>query len=104
PQTKSRSNTEERSMNRRSSRAEGKPSCQNDIGLSPIPLRSSQQSRRGVLADRIAVFAICALLICAFSLTAQELNVTLQGRVFDTTGAAISQAEVTAVNEATGVS
>jgi Carboxypeptidase regulatory-like domain/TonB dependent receptor len=48
--------------------------------------------------------AICFLLFgAALPLPAQVVTVTVQGRVYDTTGAAISQATVTVVNAATGL-
>jgi len=44
------------------------------------------------------------LLGCSVLLNAQVVTVTIQGRIYDATGAAISQANVTAVNAATGLS
>src|SRR5262249_31054913 len=44
------------------------------------------------------------LLAASVSVTAQVVTVNVQGRVNDSSGAAISQATVTAVNAATGVS
>jgi hypothetical protein len=51
-------------------------------------------------------YALCLILLAslALPLRAQVVTVTIQGRVYDTTGAAISQASVTAVNAATGFS
>jgi hypothetical protein len=51
-------------------------------------------------------YALCLILLASLvlSLQAQVVTVTVQGRVYDTTGAAISQASVTAVNAATGFS
>src|SRR5690349_6034403 len=46
-----------------------------------------------------AVFVICAL-----AYTHAQVSVSLEGRVYDTTGAAIAQASVTVVNPATGFS
>jgi len=50
--------------------------------------------------------AVCAALVLIASLpgTAQVVTVTVQGRVYDSSGAAITQATVTAVNAATGLS
>jgi hypothetical protein len=49
---------------------------------------------------------VCLLVGCAMSVlaAAQTVNVTIQGRVFDSTGAVIPQASVTAVNASTGFS
>src|SRR5712692_6542098 len=60
-------------------------------------LRSGFQARQ---------FALCLFLLAcvALPLHAQVVTVTVQGRVYDTTGAAISLASVTAVNAATGFS
>jgi len=51
---------------------------------------------------RLAV--LLAVLLTTSSLSAQVVTVTIQGRVYDTTGAAISQANVSAANTATGFS
>jgi len=51
---------------------------------------------------RLAV--LLAVLLTASSLSAQVVTVTIQGRVYDTTGAAISQANVSVTNPATGFS
>src|SRR3989442_1324954 len=50
-------------------------------------------------------FALCLVLLGAACLpaNAQVVTVSIQGRVYDTSGAAISQATVTAVNPATGL-
>src|SRR6184192_2386074 len=45
-----------------------------------------------------------AVLLAASSLSAQVVTVTIQGRVYDTTGAAIPQANVSVTNPATGFS
>src|SRR5690348_8822455 len=45
---------------------------------------------------------LLAVVIVASALHAQVVTVTIQGRVYDTTGAAISQANVSATNTATG--
>src|SRR5215468_1456616 len=44
------------------------------------------------------------ILMASLSVSAQVVTVTVQGRVYDSSGAAISQATVTAVNAATGLS
>ncbi len=51
---------------------------------------------------RALSYVLCLVVLAVFPLWAQELTVTIQGRVYDTTGAAISQAKVSAVNSATG--
>ena len=56
---------------------------------------------------RSSFFQLCrstflAVLIVASALHAQVVTVTIQGRVYDTTGAAISQANVSVTNTATG--
>jgi hypothetical protein len=55
---------------------------------------------------RCAAVALCLglLLILSNSLMAQTVTSSVQGRVYDTTGAAIPEATVTAVNSDTGVS
>jgi carboxypeptidase family protein len=56
--------------------------------------------------SRPLVWALCCLAIFAVGIPGigQVVTVTVQGRVYDSSGAAISQATVTAVNAATGVS
>jgi len=56
--------------------------------------------------SRSLAHALCfiALLAAGLTVMAQVVTVTVQGRVYDSTGAAISQAAVTAVNAATGLS
>jgi outer membrane receptor protein involved in Fe transport len=51
-------------------------------------------------------YVLCLVMVAALvpPLQAQVVSVTIQGRVYDTTGAAISQATVTVVNVATGFS
>ncbi len=53
-----------------------------------------------------AIRTVCALMLvlATLPLSAQVVTVTVQGRVNDSSGAAISQATVTAVNAATGLS
>ena len=62
------------------------------------PLTSNLRAR--VLTTLSAVL----LLTTSVSVTAQVVSVNVQGRVNDSSGAAISQATVTAVNAATGLS
>ena len=50
----------------------------------------------------LAVCAVVMLMAC-LPVMAQVVTVTVQGRVYDSSGAAISQATVTAVNAATGL-
>ena len=61
----------------------------------------SKQFRATTLA--LALFGLMVS-IAFVPLTAQVVTVTIQGRVYDSSGAAISQAAVTAVNAATGLS
>ena len=58
------------------------------------------------LVGRSGLLALLFVLsgISVVVLYAQEVTVTVQGRIFDSTGAAIPQASVTAVNAATGLS
>jgi len=51
-------------------------------------------------------YVVCVVILAAvvLPLQAQVVTVTIQGRVYDATGAAISQASVTVVNAATGFS
>src|SRR5579859_2790515 len=50
------------------------------------------------------VFCLVAVIVAALPGMAQVVTVTVQGRVYDSSGAAIAQASVTAVNAATGLS
>ena len=59
---------------------------------------------RKVLRFTRHVMGIVCLLLAGMLATAQVVTVTVQGRVYDSTGAAIPQATVTAVNSATGLS
>ncbi|MBV8050145.1 MAG: TonB-dependent receptor [Acidobacteriaceae bacterium] len=55
----------------------------------------------------IAVLCLVSLLVCLAApvrVAAQAVNVTIQGRVYDTTGAVVPQATVAAQNQATGLS
>src|SRR5712692_7463848 len=49
------------------------------------------------------VVGVVLAAVAVLPLQAQVVTVTVQGRVYDTTGAAISQATVTVVNAATGL-
>ena len=50
------------------------------------------------------VVTVAVVLMVSLTLSAQVVTVTVQGRVYDSSGAAISQATVSAVNAATGIS
>ena len=74
-------------------------------------LRKQEPSTTGRLVASTATALRCAsiaalfLLFVAMALPAfPQVNTSVQGRVYDTTGAAIPQATVTALNNATGVS
>jgi len=72
-------------------------------------LRARCDSRRATLRNRmwtlmVAVFCLLLLVAQAALLQAQTVTVTVQGRVSDTTGAAIPEATVTVANAATGYS
>ena len=74
-------------------------------------LRKQEPSTTGRLVASTATALRCAsiaalfLLFVAMALPAfAQVNTSVQGRVYDTTGAAIPQATVTALNNATGVS
>lgn len=54
--------------------------------------------------SRAVALGFLFLMMALAVLPAQEVTVTVQGRIFDTTGAAIPQATVTVVNTATGLS
>ena len=54
--------------------------------------------------SRASLFCWVLAAISIGPAVAQTVNVTIQGRVYDSTGAAIPQATVTAVNTATGLS
>src|SRR5215468_11614216 len=71
-----------------------------------MTMEPSRDPRSHQLRKTAVVPALCGLMISiAFvPLTAQVVTVTVQGRVYDSSGAAISQANVTAANAATGLS
>src|SRR6202041_3125201 len=59
------------------------------------------------LWKQVSRLSLCCGLVAAVSISpavAQTVNVTIQGGVYDSTGAGIPQASVTAVNTATGLS
>ncbi|HZQ25059.1 MAG TPA: carboxypeptidase regulatory-like domain-containing protein [Terriglobales bacterium] len=88
-----------------SSRAVAKPGASGRIPQSPMVYSAALSWSR--LRDRRCLPALAFLLLLLYpspSLRAQLVNVTVQGRVFDTSGAAISDANVTAANTATGLS
>ena len=69
-------------------------------------MESNRGLRRKKFRSTMLALALSGLVVSvAFvPLTAQVVTVTVQGRVYDSSGAAISQATVTAVNAATGLS
>src|SRR5437870_711166 len=81
--------------NRRSEPSVGGGANREDAGMTT----SAQSSLRNV---RLAVLLV--VFLTASSLSAQVVTVTIQGRVYDTTAAAISQANVSVTNPATGFS
>src|SRR2546429_4903775 len=81
--------------NRRSEPSVGGGANGEDAGMTT----SAQSSLRNV---RLAVLLV--VFLTASSLSAQVVTVTIQGRVYDTTGAAISQANVAVTTRATGCS
>src|SRR5438876_2719880 len=81
--------------NRRSEPSVGGGANREDAGMTT----SAQSSLCNV---RLAVLLV--VFLTASSLSAQVVTVTIQGRVYDTTGAAISQANVSVTNPATGFS
>src|SRR6266568_3888079 len=82
--------------NRRSEPSVGGSANREDAGMTTTSAQSSLCNVR--LAVLLVVF------LTASSLSAQVVTVTIQGRVYDTTGAAISQANVSVTNPATGFS
>src|SRR5436189_2020663 len=81
--------------NRRSEPSVGGGANRRDAGM-PTSAQSSLRNLR--------LAALVAVLLMASVLSAQVVTVTIQGRVYDTTGAAISQANVSVTNPATGFS
>src|SRR2546427_12174267 len=82
--------------NRRSEPSVGGGANREDAGMTTTSAQSSLCNVR--LAVLLVVFLTASLL------SAQVVTVTIQGRVYDTTGAAISQANVSVTNRASGVS
>src|SRR6059058_3149948 len=82
--------------NRKSEPSVGGGANREDAGMTTTSAQSSLCNVR--LAVLLVVF------LTASSLSAQVVTVTIQGRVYDTTGAAISQANVSVTNPATGFS
>src|SRR3989441_11085483 len=82
--------------NRRSEPSVGGGANREDAGMTTTSAQSSLCNVR--LAVLLVVF------LAASSLSAQVVTVTIQGRVYDTTGAAIPQANVSVTNPATGFS
>src|SRR6266576_1252599 len=82
--------------NRKSEPGVGGGANREDAGMTTTSAHSSLYN------VRLAV--LLAVLLAASSLSAQVVTVTIQGRVYDTTGAAISQANVSVTNPATGFS
>lgn len=78
-----------------------KPSLMTEFTPKPIAL----PHRAVGLVRRFGLLALfLALSGMSLVLHAQDVTVTVQGRVFDTTGAAIPQASITVLNAATGLS
>src|SRR6266404_1815303 len=82
--------------NRKSEPGVGGGANREDAGMTTTSAHSSLYN------VRLAV--LLAVLLAASSLSAQVVTVTIQGRVYDTTGAAIPQANVSVTNPATGFS
>src|SRR3989441_8445857 len=82
--------------NRKSEPSVGGGANREDAGMTTTSAQSSLCNVR--LAVLLVVF------LAASSLSAQVVTVTIQGRVYDTTGAAIPQANVSVTNPATGFS
>jgi hypothetical protein len=72
-----------------------------EAGMKSKNTNSTTRNGFRVLSCALCLSAVAAMLL---PVQAQVVTVTIQGRVYDTTGAAISQAGVTAVNAATGFS
>src|SRR5947207_3154728 len=82
--------------NRRSEPSVGGGANREDAGMTTTSAQSSLCNVRPVV--------LLVVFLTASSLSAQVVTVTIQGRVYDTTGAAISQANVSVTNPATGFS
>src|SRR5206468_205957 len=82
--------------NRKSEPSVGGGANREDAGMTTTSAQSSLRNLR--------LAALVAVLLAASSLSAQVVTVTIQGRVYDTTGAAIPQANVSVTNPATGFS
>src|SRR5438552_5483689 len=82
--------------NRKSEPGVGGGANREDAGMTTTSAHSSLYNLR------LAV--LLAVLLAASSLSAQVVTVTIQGRVYDTTGAEIPQANVSVTNPATGFS
>ena len=61
-------------------------------------------SRKSTLFQTRTWVALALVLMFAGLMSAQTVTSSIQGRIYDTSGAAIPEASVTAVNSATGVS
>src|SRR5215472_12998947 len=66
--------------------------------LRPVRVRSMFRFSRAV------VLCLPVFLLASLPTEAQVVTASLQGRIYDATGAALSQADVTALNTATGLS
>src|SRR5216117_4356343 len=82
--------------NRRSEPSVGGGANREDAGMTTTSAQSSLCNVRPAV--------LLVVFLTASSLSAQVVTVTIQGRVYDTTGAAISQANVSVTNPATGFS
>src|SRR5215470_8549302 len=73
------------------------------VGANGKDARMTTASARSSF-PRLCLSTFLVVLVVASALHAQVVTVTIQGRVYDTTGAAISQATVSAINTGTGFS
>src|SRR5438128_6260041 len=80
--------------NRKSEPSVGGGANREDAGMTTTSAQSSLRNLR--------LAALVVVLLMASVLSAQVVTVTIQGRVYDTTGAAIPQANVSVTNPATG--
>ena len=69
-------------------------------------MKSNRSPLTKKVCARVLNQVVCAftVLLASLTCTAQVVTVTVQGRVYDSSGAAISQATISAVNAATGLS